>query len=311
MNVRSNFIYKTLIILVSLAFIGTVPFAYDASAQRAARIDAGTTIQVRTVETINASNDDGEVYPGVVDQDVLSRNGRIAIPKGSDVELVVRRVSDNEVALDLDSIVINGERYGVEAEQNVLDSQRKEGVGANKRTGKYVGGGAILGAIIGGIAGGGKGAAIGAGAGAAAGAGAQVLTRGKSVRVPAESLLTFRLAEPLRAGIFDDGYSNNGRHYHSIQNDGRYDNRQKPSHFSSGNGTISIGRDKNISWNGPDNATVYVQVDNGTPKLFASGQSGTQVAPWITDGHIYTFVLRDASGNEIARDEIDRRSRRR
>src|SRR5438045_7124252 len=48
----------------------------------------------------------------------------------------------------------------------------------NKRTGEYVGGGAILGAIIGGIAGGGKGAAIGAGAGAAAGAGAQVLTKG-------------------------------------------------------------------------------------------------------------------------------------
>jgi hypothetical protein len=312
MNIRSNVIYKTLIILVSLAFIGTVPFAYDANAQRAARIDAGTTIQVRTIEEINANDSDGEVYPGVVDKDVLTRNGRIAIPKGSDVELIVRRISDNEVALDLDSIVMNGERYGVEVEQNVLDSQRKEGVGANKRTGKYVGGGAILGAIIGGIAGGGKGAAIGAGAGAAAGAGAQVLTRGKSVKVPAETLLTFRLAEPLRAGSFDNGYTNNGRHYHSIQNDGRYDNRlQKPSHYSNGNGTISIGRDGNISWNGPDNATVYVQVDNGTPKLFASGQSGTQVAPWITDGHIYTFVLRDAYGNEIARDEIDRRSHRR
>jgi len=310
-NIKSSFIYKSLIVLVSLAFIGTGPLAYEASAQRAARIDAGTTIPVRTVEKIEANDSDGEVFHGVVDQDVLNRNGRIAIPKGSDVELVVRRLGDDEVALDLDSVTINGQRYAVEAEQNVLESQRKEGVGVNKRTGKYVGGGAILGAIIGGIAGGGKGAAIGAGAGAAAGAGAQVLTRGKAVKVPAESLLTFRLTEPMRAGVYDSGYMNNGIHYHPIQNDSRYGGRQKPSHYSNGNGTISIGRDKSVSWNGPDDATVYVQLDNGPPKLFASGKSGTQVAPWMTDGHIYTFILRDAYGNEIARDEVDRRSRRR
>src|SRR5262249_22753728 len=199
------------------------------------------------------------------------RNGRVAIPKGSDVELVVRRVGDNEVALDLDSIMINGERYGVEAEQNVLESQRKEGVGVNKRTGKYVGGGAILGAIIGGIAGGGKRAAIGAGAGAAAGAAGQGLTRGKNISGPSGALLTFCLTEPLRAGVYDSGYINNGIHYHEIKDDSRYYDRKKPSRYSNANGTISIGRDRSVSWNGPDNATVYVQVDNGPPKLFASG----------------------------------------
>jgi len=307
---RSTFIYKSLIVLVSLAFIGTVPFAYEASAQRPATIDAGTTMQIRTVDDIKANDSDGRVFPGVVDEDVLTRNGRIAIPRGSDVELIVRRLPNNEVALDLDAVTINGERYGIEAEQSVVESQQKEGVGVNKRTGKYVGGGAILGAIIGGIAGGGKGAAIGAGAGAAAGAGAQVLTRGKSVRVPAESLLTFRLTEPLRAGVYDSGYMNNGIHYHSIPADSGYGGRlEKPSHYSNGNGTISIGRDKSVNWNGPSDATVYVQVDNGAPKLFATGQSGTQMAPWMTDGHIYTFILRDAYGNEIARDEQDRRYR--
>jgi hypothetical protein len=60
-----------------------------------------------------------------------------------------------------------------------------------------VGGGAVLGAIIGGIAGGGKGAAIGAGAGSAAGAGVQVLTRGQQVKVPSETLLEFRLQQPV------------------------------------------------------------------------------------------------------------------
>jgi outer membrane lipoprotein SlyB len=60
-----------------------------------------------------------------------------------------------------------------------------------------VGGGAVLGTLIGAVAGGGKGAAIGAVTGSAAGAGAQVLTRGKSVKVPAESKLSFKLDQPL------------------------------------------------------------------------------------------------------------------
>ena len=95
-----------------------------------------------------------------------------------------------------------------------MSGGRRDSIGVNKRTGTYVGGGALLGAIIGGIAGGGKGAAIGAGAGAAAGAGTQVLTRGKNVKVPAESLLTFRLEQPLEMGVADYGTTRNGRHYH-------------------------------------------------------------------------------------------------
>jgi hypothetical protein len=69
-------------------------------------------------------------------------------------------------------------------------------LGANERTARNVGGGAALGAVIGAIAGGGSGAAVGAAIGAAGGAAAQVLTRGESVHVPAETLLTFRLERP-------------------------------------------------------------------------------------------------------------------
>ena len=74
----------------------------------------------------------------------------------------------------------------------------KQGLGANKRTAVYTGGGAALGAIIGAIAGGGKGAAIGAGAGAGAGALTQVLTKGGSIKVPAETVLTFQLDKPVK-----------------------------------------------------------------------------------------------------------------
>jgi hypothetical protein len=315
---NSNFVTHTLLIaVVTISITCALPLASGARGLGASQsiggtIDPGTTIYVRTNEDIEAKDSDGRVYSGVVDQDVVGRNRRLVIPRGSDVELVVKKTSGDDVALDLDSVTINGQRYGIEAEQNVVSSERKEGIGTNKRTGKYVGGGALLGAIIGAVAGGGKGAAIGAGAGAAAGAGAQVLPRGKTVHVPAESLLTFRLSEPLRAGAIDDGYMRNGIHYHSLYTQDNYSGGlQKPGHYSDGRGTVYIGTDKNVSWQGPENATVYVQVDNQPPQLFASGPSGTQAAPWIDNGHVYTFVVRDASGNEIARDRLDLRSSRR
>jgi hypothetical protein len=184
------------------------------SANYTGTIDAGTEIAVRTNETIDTKQANGRVFSGNVAEDVRDTAGNIAIPKGADVELVVKRTIDNDLALDLDAVNINGRRYGVETEENAINSGKKEGIGANKRTGKYVGGGAIIGAIIGGIAGGGKGAAIGAGAGAAAGAGAQVLTKGDRVEVPAESLVTFRLEEPMRTPVLDRGFSRDGVHYH-------------------------------------------------------------------------------------------------
>jgi len=122
--------------------------------------------------------------------------------------MVVKDTSNNDIALDLQSVMVNGQRYSIESADQVISGEQKEGIGANKRTGKYVGGGALLGAIIGAVAGGGKGAAIGAGVGAATGAGAQVLTRGKSVHVPSESLLTFRLDQPLRTGFSNTAYQN-------------------------------------------------------------------------------------------------------
>jgi hypothetical protein len=299
-GIKSGLSSRPLATFVAVAMVWALCFTGNASAQRIGTIDAGTTITVRTNQSINENDADGQVFTGVVEQDVTNRNGRIAIPRGSDVELVVRRVSGTELALDLDSVMINGQRFSVETESNVVQSSgQKEGIGTNKRTGKYVGGGAVIGGIIGAIAGGGKGAAIGAGAGAAAGAGAQVLTRGRTVRVPAESLLTFRLAEPLRAGVVDNGYMNNGLHYHQTYSD-------------TGRGSVNIGADKRISWrSSARTANLYVQVDNEAQKLFASGPSGTQDAPWMTEGHRYLFVLKDANGNEIARDTEDTRSSQR
>jgi hypothetical protein len=178
-------------------------------------IPSGTTIEVRTNDAIraNANTADGRVYSGVVANDVADRDGRIVIPRGSNAELIARRVGKDELAIDLDSVSVGGHRYSVSASEQ--ETHQRAGVGANKRTGAFVGGGAVFGTILGAIAGGGKGAAIGALAGGAAGAGTQMLTRGHSLNVPSESVLTFRLQQPLAINVRDTGYDRNGKHYHN------------------------------------------------------------------------------------------------
>jgi len=93
-------------------------------------------------------------------------------------------------------VTIQGRRYGISTAD--IKESGNQGIGKNKRTAEMVGGGAALGTLLGAIAGGGKGAAIGAVAGAAAGGTAQVLTKGKEVKVPAETVLKFKLDKPLR-----------------------------------------------------------------------------------------------------------------
>src|SRR4029077_5648236 len=97
--------------------------------------------------------------------------------------------------LDMQSMTVGGRRYLVSTTDVRADT--RTGIGNNKRTAETVGGGALLGTIIGAMAGGSKGAAIGVLVGAAGGAGVQVLNKGKDVRVPAETLLKFRLDKPV------------------------------------------------------------------------------------------------------------------
>src|SRR5262245_39970892 len=177
------------------------------------QIDSGTTVQVRTIDPITSNAPDGRVYEATVESDVLDNNGELAIPRGSVAELIVRRNGD-ELMLDLDSITVDGQRYAVTASTNPVGTSGGSNLGINRETGQYVGGGAVLGAIIGAVAGGAKGAAIGAGVGAAAGAGVQVATHGRSVNVPAETLLMYQVQRPLDVNVPDNGYTRDGYHYH-------------------------------------------------------------------------------------------------
>lgn len=166
-------------------------------------ISSGTEFAVRSNETIDSKTAAvGQHFSAIIERDILDSTGNLAIPKGSDAELVIRQTEGgsmttaSELVLDVDSVTVAGIRYLVSTED--MGEKGREGIGANRRTGVMVGGGAGLGALIGAIAGGGKGAAIGAGVGAAAGAAGQILTKGNEVRVPAETVLNFKLEQDLR-----------------------------------------------------------------------------------------------------------------
>src|SRR6266478_3499360 len=88
----------------------------DQDNDRVTRIEPGTTLAVRTTEPIDVERRDNRVYYGVVDQDIRGDNGRLAIPRGSRVELIVRVMRDNDLILDLESVNVNGQRYAIQTD---------------------------------------------------------------------------------------------------------------------------------------------------------------------------------------------------
>ena len=165
-------------------------------------LPANTQLVIRTNENINGTQADvGKTYSAEVARTIEDQKGSVLVPKGAPVQLTIASVKnpmlgEYQAELALHSITINGRRYLVST--TTVTEQGSGGLGKNKKTAEMVGGGALLGTVIGAVAGGGKGAAIGAVVGGAGGAGAQVLTKGKQVKVPAESVLTFQLSRPIQ-----------------------------------------------------------------------------------------------------------------
>jgi len=151
---------------------------------KADTVPEGTQIQVQPDRPIDVSQwDQGRIYTGHLARDVVARDGDIAIPRGSYVELIVRQIRPGRMAIDLESITANGHRYA-------LDSS-----GPRFNTGEYQNGGGLVGAIVGAVSG--------------------VRTEGGEIRVPAESILTFETRAPLHVvGWQDPGYDREGYHYH-------------------------------------------------------------------------------------------------
>jgi hypothetical protein len=177
----------------------TAQNASQTSSSGEVTLPAGQALLVRMIDTVDSTkNHVGDIFHASLETD-LNVDGVLVARKGSDVygKLVTAEQSGklaghSELQLELTSIMIDGRSYPV-----VSSDYNVQGKGRGSDTAKKVGGGAVVGAIIGAIAGGGKGAAIGAAAGGATGAGVQILTKGDQVKIPSETLLEFRLQQPV------------------------------------------------------------------------------------------------------------------
>lgn len=173
------------IVPLAAAILSLLPLAsaqdrdYDHDHHRMTRLEPGTVIPVRTTERIDVERQDNRVYRGVVEHDVRGENGRLAIPRGSAAELTVRVAPDNDLILDLESVTVDGQRYGIRTDPHRVEAERDNSVV-----------GSIVGAIEGGHA------------------------RGRVVDVPRDAVVTFRLDRPLEMGVADRGYDRDGHHYH-------------------------------------------------------------------------------------------------
>jgi len=156
---------------------------WDQARSQYTRLQQGTMIPVRVNEAIDVERKDNRVYRGIVDQDVQGENGRMAIPRGSTAELIVRVARDNDLILDLESVTVNGQRYAMRSEPNRVESQRDNSLV-----------GTIVGAVNGGQA------------------------TGRAVRIPRDSVVSFRLSQPIDMGVADRGVDREGHHYHDWYN---------------------------------------------------------------------------------------------
>jgi hypothetical protein len=162
-------------------------------------VPAGTTLTVRLSQAVGSKiSQAGQTFSGTVANSVVV-GGKAAIPAGAAVSGTVvdakplgRFAGGASLSLQLNSITIRGTDHAIQT-----SSVSEAAKGKGKRTAVLAGGGAALGALIGGLAGGGKGAAIGAVAGGGAGTGGAAFTGNKDIVLPAESALTFTLAQAL------------------------------------------------------------------------------------------------------------------
>ena len=162
-------------------------------------VPAGTSIVVRMGNSLTSKTSNiGDSFTGTLAHSVAV-NGVVAIPSGAGVSGTVSDVKspgkfkgEGILSITLNSINVRGVPTTIATS---TFSQTIKGKG--KRTAVMAGGGTGAGALIGGLAGGGKGALIGGLVGAGAGTAGAAFTGNKEVEIPAESVVTFKLAESI------------------------------------------------------------------------------------------------------------------
>lgn len=170
-----------------------------APVSRSVTVDTGTSLPVRMTDSLDSQTAQaGQIIHGTLAADIIADN-MIAIPRGTTV--TGRVVDAKDAAHFSGSSLLSVELTQVDLKGQAIPISTaafsQQGKGRGKNTAAKAGGGAALGAIIGALAGGGKGAAIGAASGGGLGAGVNAVTRGEQVKIPAETLINFKLQTPV------------------------------------------------------------------------------------------------------------------
>ena len=158
-------------------------------------IPAGTVVSVRLGETLGSkTSQPGQDFSATVAEPVTVE-GKEVIPAGADARgtVVDAKALGHFKGGAMLKIALNSIKdYKVETE-----SVNRAAKGKGKRSAVMIGGGAGAGALIGALAGGGKGAAIGALVGGGAGTAGTYFTGNKEVVLPAETIVSFKLLQPV------------------------------------------------------------------------------------------------------------------
>jgi hypothetical protein len=158
-------------------------------------VPAGTPLVVRMGQTVSAKNNNvGDTFTGTLAQSVVVHGVKV-IRAGAPVTGTVVAAKGQgrfKGSGDLGIAITRVGPYTVSTSSYEAASK-----GKGKRTAGFVGGGAGGGALLGGIAGGGKGALIGGLLGAGAGTAGAAFTGNKDISVPAETVVTFNLSQPI------------------------------------------------------------------------------------------------------------------
>jgi len=160
----------------------------------------GTVLRIRVNQRISVKTSHaGDAFDGTIVSPVAV-NGVEVIPAGSIAR--GRVVASHKrghfkgrsvLELTLVGLDVNGRHYRLDTGTVV---RTKKGKG--KRTAAFIGGGTGVGMLIGGVASGGVGLLIGGLSGAGAGTLGAAFTGNKDIDIPAETVMSFRLDQPIR-----------------------------------------------------------------------------------------------------------------
>ena len=171
------------------------PGLMDRLTSKTYTVPAGTIVSVRLGETLGSkTSQPGQSFDGTLAEAIVVE-GKEVIPAGADVHGTVvdaKPLGRFKGAASLQIELTSIKDYKVQTA-----SVNRSAKGKGKRTAVMIGGGAGAGALIGALAGGGKGAAIGAAVGAGAGTAGAAFTGNKDIVLPAETVVSFKLLQPL------------------------------------------------------------------------------------------------------------------